>query len=635
MAAISATPETRPRNGRRRLRRTALAVFDAGAWACALGTATWLRFEFDLAQLELAGLMRMVGVAVVVLWCAGAATHLYTGRYPIGSLDEAVHVARVTVLVAVALLGTALLAATPPVPRSVALIAWPLALAISLAARLMVRRHQDHVARPNRLLAQRAIVYGAGHRGEQLVRAMLSGAAGNTLPVAVLDDDPTLRHTRIGGVPVRGTGQQLAAVAEETGANLLIIAGPGPANAHSVLACGRELGLDVKVLPPLHELLAARIRVRALRDLNIDDLLGRRAVHTDLGPVADYLAGKTVLVTGAGGSIGSELCRQIHRLGSCRVLMLDRDESALHAVQLSIHGEARLDAPEVILGDIRDTEMMRAVLQARRPDVVFHAAALKHLPVLERYPDEAWKTNVLGTMDIIEAAQLAGVQRFVNISTDKAANPTSVLGRSKRIGERLVASASPRDGGTYLSVRFGNVLGSRGSVLSTFTEQLATGQPVTVTHRDVTRFFMTISEAVQLVIQAATIGSPGEVLVLDMGEPARITDLAEMLMTISGRRSRIVYTGLGQGEKLHEELFGEGEEDRRPVHPAISHVSVPPLAPETVRQRGAELGYGSAMAVLVSECPPVAAAHRPAATNGSRIRIRVGMARTAEEGGVA
>jgi FlaA1/EpsC-like NDP-sugar epimerase len=630
MAAITATHETRSSSGHRRLRRTALAVLDAGAWACALTVATWLRFEFDFAQLDRIGLMWTIGVAVAALWSTGAATHLYSGRYPIGSLGEVLHVAQGTVVVALVVLVAAFLATTPPVPRSVPLIAWPLALAISLAARLIVRSHRDRVARPNRRLARRAIVYGAGDRGEQLVRAMLSGSAGNTLPVAVLDDDPALRHSRIGGIPVRGTGKHLATVVKNTDADLLIIAGPDPADAYSVLACGHDLGLDVKILPPLHELL--RVRGRALRDLDVADLLGRRAVDTDLGPVADYLAGKTVLVTGAGGSIGSELCRQIHRLGSCEVLMLDRDESALHAVQLSIHGTALLDAPEVILGDIRDTAMMRELMLARRPDVVFHAAALKHLAVLERYPDEAWKTNVLGTLDVIEAAELAGVSRFVNISTDKAANPTSVLGRSKRIGERLVADASPRGGGTYLSVRFGNVLGSRGSVLSTFTEQLASGKPVTVTHPDVTRFFMTISEAVQLVIQAATIGSPGEVLVLDMGEPARIADLAELLMTISGRRSPIVYTGLGRGEKLHEVLFGAGEHDHRPIHPAISHVSVPPLAPETVRLRGAELGFGAAMAALVADCPQ-GAPSRVVAANGNR--IRVGMAPAMEEGGIA
>jgi len=632
MAAFSGNHDPPSRHGSRWLRRTALAVVDAGAWACALTAATWLRFEFDVAELDLVGLMWMVGMAVTVLWGTGAATYLYFGRYPTGSLDDVLHVARVTAIVALAIFGIELLAATPPVPRSVPLIAGPLALAISLAARLTVRSHRDRVARPDRLLARRAIVYGAGYRGEQLVRAMLSGSAGNTLPVAVLDDDPALRHSRIAGVPVRGAGRHLAAVVKDTAAELLIIAGPCATKTGAVLTCARDVGLDVRILPPLHELLRANVRVGDLRDLDVADLLGRRQVDTDLGAVADSLIGKTVLVTGAGGSIGSELCRQIHRFGPSEVLMLDRDESALHAVQLSIHGRARLDAPEVILGDIRDAETMRAVLLARRPDVVFHAAALKHLPVLERYPDEAWKTNVLGTLDILEACRLAGVHRFVNISTDKAANPTSVLGRSKRIGERLVANASLRSEGTYLSVRFGNVLGSRGSVLTTFTEQLIAGRPMTVTHPDVTRFFMTIPEAVQLVIQAATIGSSGEALVLDMGEPARIADLAELLMTISGRRSPIVYTGLGKGEKLHEELFGDGEEDRRPIHPAISHVSVPPLAPETVRTRGAELGFATAMTVLVTDRAS-GAVGLPETRN--KTRVRIGVAPAGEKGGVA
>jgi FlaA1/EpsC-like NDP-sugar epimerase len=632
MSAISATSEPRPRHGSRRPWRTALAVFDAGAWACALTAATWLRFEFDVAQLDLVGLLWMAGTAVIVLWGTGTATYLYFGRYPIGSLGEALHVARVTAIVSLATFGAELLVATPPVPRSVPLIAGPLAFAISLAARLTVRSRRDRVARPDRLLARRTIVYGAGLRGEQLVHAMLSGSAGNTLPVAILDDDPALRHSRIAGVPIRGAGCHLAAVVENTAAELLVIAGPGPAETGAILACAREVGLDVRILPPLHELLRSRVQVSDLRDLDVADLLGRRQVDIDLGPVSGHLIGKTVLVTGAGGSIGSELCRQIHRFGPTEVLMLDRDESALHAVQLSIHGRARLDAPEVILGDIRDTETMRAVLLARHPDVVFHAAALKHLSVLERYPDEAWKTNVLGTLEILEAARLAGVRRFVNISTDKAANPTSVLGRSKRIGERLVADASLRSEGTYLSVRFGNVLGSRGSVLTTFTEQLSAGQPLTVTHPDVTRFFMTIPEAVQLVIQAATIGSSGEALVLDMGEPARIADLAEMLMTISGRRAQIVYTGLGKGEKLHEELFGYGEEDRRPIHPAISHVSVPPLAPETVHARGAELGFATAMTVLATDRAS-GAAGLPQVKNWDQVRI--GVARVGEKGGVA
>jgi FlaA1/EpsC-like NDP-sugar epimerase len=260
--------------------------------------------------------------------------------------------------------------------------------------------------------------------------------------------------------------------------------------------------------------------------------------------------------------------------------MLDRDESALHAVQLSITGRALLDSRDVVLADIRDTQFLAELFAARRPDVVFHAAALKHLPLLEQYPGEAVKSNVWGTQSVLDAAHAAGVKRFVNISSDKAADPTSVLGYSKRVAERLTAYAAVQSGGgAYLSVRFGNVLGSRGSVLTTFNEQIAAGGPITVTDPDVTRYFMTIQEAVQLVIQAAAIGDGGEALVLDMGTPVRIDEVARRLAARAERPIKIVYTGLRRGEKLHECLFSAGEPDFRPRHPLISHVPVDPLHP--------------------------------------------------------
>jgi FlaA1/EpsC-like NDP-sugar epimerase len=307
-----------------------------------------------------------------------------------------------------------------------------------------------------------------------------------------------------------------------------------------------------------------------------------------------------VLVTGAGGSIGSELCRQIHRFDPAELMMLDRDESALHATQLSIHGRALLDSPDIILADIRDAESIAAIFTERRPQVVFHAAALKHLPLLERYPEEAWKTNVLGTLNVLRAAEVVHVERFVNISTDKAANPISVLGRSKRVGEQVVAHAAKRSRGVLLSVRFGNVLGSRGSVLTTFAEQIATGSPLTVTHPDVTRFFLTIPEAVQLAVYAAAIGEPGEALVLDMGSPVRIADVARQLMGLAGRSSQIVYTGLRVGEKLHEELLGDDEVPRRPIHPAVSHVDVPVLDPARAAECARLLGARTALAALTA-----------------------------------
>jgi FlaA1/EpsC-like NDP-sugar epimerase len=289
------------------------------------------------------------------------------------------------------------------------------------------------------------------------------------------------------------------------------------------------------------------------------------------------LAGKRVLVTGAGGSIGSELCRQIHRLGPARLGMLDRDESALHALQLSIDGRGLLSTRDLILADIREASCLERIFTDFRPDVVFHAAALKHLPMLEMYPDEGLKTNVQGTANVLAAAGAAGASVVVNISTDKAADPTSVLGRTKRCAEHLTAQAALDYPGRYVSVRFGNVLGSRGSVLTAFAEQIRQGGPVTVTDPGVTRYFMTVAEAVQLVLQAGALGGDGEVMVLDMGTPVSIRDVAEGLIAMSGRPIAIEYTGLRPGEKLHEVLSGAWEELQPTAHPLISHTQVPPL----------------------------------------------------------
>lgn len=316
-----------------------------------------------------------------------------------------------------------------------------------------------------------------------------------------------------------------------------------------------------------------------LASLDLHGLIGARPTTTDLAGVDELVRGRRVLVTGAGGSIGSELCRQLARFDPAEVIMLDRDETALQHVQVSVAGHGLLDTRDVVLADIRDAEAISRVFADRRPDVVFHAAALKHLPMLEQYPDEAWKTNVLGTQNVLLAAVAADVPTLVNISTDKAANPTSVLGQTKRIAERLTAWTAAENGLDYVSVRFGNVLGSRGSMIPLFADLIRAGRPVTVTHPDATRYFMTIPEACHLVIQAAAIAEPGEVLVLDMGEPVRILEVAKRMLEELGGSSEIVFSGLRPGEKLHEDLIGNGETERRPVHPKISHASVPPLPP--------------------------------------------------------
>jgi FlaA1/EpsC-like NDP-sugar epimerase len=291
-----------------------------------------------------------------------------------------------------------------------------------------------------------------------------------------------------------------------------------------------------------------------------------------------------VLVTGAGGSIGAELCRQLHRFGPAEQVLVDHDESALHAVELSLYGRALLDSTETVLADIRDRQVVESIFVEHQPQVVFHAAALKHLTLLERYPYEALRSNVYGTLNVLAAAAAHGTETFVNISTDKAANPTSALGHSKRLAERLTAwyASTTDEPARFLSVRFGNVLGSRGSVLHTFAAQIESGGPVTVTDPAVTRFFMTIPEACQLVIQAGALGRGGEALVLDMGEPVKIVDVANRMIAMSGKQVEIVFTGLRPGEKMHEELFADAEQGTRPSHPLISHVDVPPLAPDDV-----------------------------------------------------
>jgi FlaA1/EpsC-like NDP-sugar epimerase len=344
------------------------------------------------------------------------------------------------------------------------------------------------------------------------------------------------------------------------------------------------------VLPPVAELLGGRIRLGDIRPLTEADLLGRHRVETHVASVAGYLTGRRVLVTGAGGSIGSELCRQIRRYDPRTLIMLDRDESALHALQLSIDGQAPMDSSDLVIANLRERERVFEIFERHEPEVVFHAAALKHVPLLELHPAEAVKTNVFGTHYVLEAAMASGVDRFVAISTDKAADPINVLGYTKRIGERLTADAAVRTDKPYLSVRFGNVLGSRGSVLDTFRAQIDAGHPVTVTHPEVTRFFMSVEEAVELTIQAGAIGLAGETLVLDMGDPVRIAELAQRLIENAASPIDIVYTGLRPGEKLHESRLSADEDDVRRHHPLISHVAVEPLAPDALNGLDSVIG---------------------------------------------
>lgn len=557
-------------------------IVDCLVWAVAVAMAVVMRYDFDIAAVNWVGFAVFLPLVFLVQVGAGLAFGLYVGRWRYGSFEEVAGLAKAVAVAVVALFVIDGVATTPRmVPLSTTLIAGFVALVFMGAIRYARRLESERRKRPSEEVAQRIVVFGAGEGGAQVISAMLRDRDSPYFPVALLDDDPTKRNLRIRGVPVEGTRDRLVEVAAAHGVKTVLIAIPSASSA-IIVALTRlvaEAGLRTKVLPATSELFGDAVVVSDIRDVTPSDLLGRHEIKTDLASIAGYLTGKKVLVTGAGGSIGSELCRQLHHFAPAELIMVDRDESALHAVQLSIEGRALLDTPDTVLLCIRDRDAVFRLLSDRRPDVVFHAAALKHLPLLQQYPGEAFLTNVLGTLNLIEASCEAGVARFVNVSTDKAADPISVLGYSKRLSERLTAWLAERADGVYLSVRFGNVLGSRGSVLTSFQAQVAAGGPITVTDPDALRYFMTVEEAVELIIQAGAIGRNGEALVFDMGEPVGIDEVARFLAGRSDRPIEIVYTGLRPGEKLAEVLLGEGEEDERPFHPLISHVSVPPLDP--------------------------------------------------------
>ena len=560
-------------------------VIDMAIWSITAIAASYARFEYqghhDPFSATRNSVIGVIPIVLVVHAITGWVVGIYRRRWRYGSFDE------VGGLVVATLITTSILfilrffdQSINPFPRSVIFISGFAGLCFVAASRYTWRLIREQLRRPTAQTAEKILVYGAGEGGIQMVNTLLRNPQSPYLPVGFLDDNPDTHRLSISGVPVLGGRDQLSQARARTGAATLLIAIPSADSAliSDISARARELSMDVKVLPAVQNLNERPLDTSDIRDLTDEDLLGRRKVVIDLQQISDYLVNRRVLVTGAGGSIGSELCRQLARFNPAELIMLDRDESALHEVQLSIHGRALLDTPQTVLADLRDEATINHIFDTRKPEVVFHAAALKHLPLLERYPLEAYQTNVLGTLTLLNAAQRTGVGVFVNISTDKAANPISVLGYSKRIAERVTAAAGKTaKSGKYMSVRFGNVLGSRGSVLISFRDQSAKGGPLTVTHRGVTRYFMTISEAVQLVIQAGAIGSSGEALVLDMGTPVSIYDVAKQLVANSGKSVEIEIVGLRAGEKVHEELFGDGEEDTRPRHPLISHVPVRPV----------------------------------------------------------
>lgn len=529
-----------------------------------------------------------VAVALVVHLAANNLAGLYGRIWRHAGIEEA----RNVVLACAGALGALLLAY--PVGHALRLTAVPVGvLPLGCALTTLgvgLLRFQSRLLgwqRGARRMGTRVAVVGSRDAGAAVVREMLRSPAAGLSPVAVFDDDPRSHGLSLMGIPVVGAVDDLPLVAERLGIQLLLLAVPAPPRGlvERCLRAAEAAGVALKVVPGVREVVGrsnSSVSVRSAREPRIEDLLGRKQVATDLAAVRQSLHGRRVLVTGAGGSIGSEICRQVAAFGPAQLLLVDRDETHLHDVAGMLPGEA-----EQVLLDVADRRAVEELFERTRPDVVFHAAANKHVPILERHAVEAATTNVFGSLNVMEAAGAAGTERFVFVSTDKAVRPVSVMGATKHVGEQILLDRAPA-GAAFCAVRFGNVLGSRGSVIPTFRRQIAAGGPVTVTDPRVTRFFMSVEEAVQLVLQASVLADGGDVFMLEMGEPVRILDLAQRMIRLSGFTPgtdiAIRISGLRPGEKLHEELRTPDDEVLPTAHPSIQRLLPGRVTPAALQQ---------------------------------------------------
>ncbi|MDH7596412.1 MAG: nucleoside-diphosphate sugar epimerase/dehydratase [Methanothrix sp.] len=482
-------------------------------------------------------------------------------------------------------------------PRSVIVIDFAFTLIGMMGVRLGKRSvrflRSLRTSPPN---SRRAIIVGAGTAGEMVVRALLQDGGVIYWPVGFLDDDQNKQGLSIHGVPVLGPISSLPAIVKLHSVETVLIAMPSAPSRviKKTVDVARRSGItDIKTVPFLSELYAGQLRVSDIREVRPEDVLPREPVSVDLKAVEHFLKGKKVLVTGAAGSIGSELCRQVLRFQPTELLALDFDETGLFNLENNLRNLFPDRTIKIIVGDIRDRDKMHSVFQREHPEVVFHAAAYKHVPMMEAYPEEAVKTNVFGTKVLIEETHKAGAEAFVLISTDKAVNPVSIMGMTKRVAEVVTLTSGNGKTTRCIAVRFGNVLGSRGSVIPTFIEQIRRGGPVTVTHPDMERYFMTIPEAVLLVLQAGAMGRTGEVFVLDMGKPVKILDIARELIRFHGlepdRDIPIVFTGIRPGERLREDLLTAEEGVSATTHRQIYIAKMGNSLPKDVLQNRLEI----------------------------------------------
>jgi FlaA1/EpsC-like NDP-sugar epimerase len=586
-----------------------------------------IRFDGSIPQEHVGGLLALLAVGVPVKAWALYAFRLSRQSWRHASFRDLARVASaVTVVGAVEVAAGLAIRSQVPLALS-ALLLTVLLGAVGLvsvrAARRIVHALVRRRLHPRPAFdGRRVLVVGAGEAGHLVVREMLRHPDAGLVPIAIVDDDRAKRNLTIEGVPVAGPLDHIPRLLRSSGIHEVVMA-IGSADGALVrrvrtLVTEVAPAMPVQVVPGVYELLSGHVSVSRLREVQIEDLLRRPPVPIDLAPVRGYLAGRTVLVTGGGGSIGSELVRQLVQVGVSRVVALGHGEDGIYRLLEDLARRGVTTEVVPVIADVRDRDRLRSVFDRYRPEVVFHAAAHKHVPLMEANPEQAVLNNVEGIRNVVEVAREFGVKRLVNISTDKAVNPSSVMGGSKRLAECVVKDASSGDSAcrTFVSVRFGNVLGSRGSVIPRFRRQIAAGGPVTVTDPHMKRYFMTIPEAVQLVLQAGALASPGGVYFLDMGQPVRIAQLAEDMIRLSGLRPHddieIEYTGARPGEKLFEELTTNGESAAPTSHPKVFVTDAPDLSGAALHGAldailgAARLGDGERVVALLREAVPFA-----------------------------
>ncbi|MFP7171980.1 polysaccharide biosynthesis protein [Priestia filamentosa] len=453
-------------------------------------------------------------------------------------------------------------------------ITWLLHICLIGGSRLSWRVTRHRLIKAN-TSQESALIVGAGAAGTMLVRQLLKNPESELQPIAFVDDDLAKQKLDIYGVPVAGTTEDIPSIVEKNEIKHIILAIPslGKREVQKIYQECSKTNAKTKVMPMIEDIITGKVSVNQFRDVQVEDLLGRDPVELDINSISKKIKGRTILVTGAGGSIGSEICRQVCKFGPKKLLLLGHGENSIYAIDMELRNKYGQEFEIIpVIADIQDRERIMQVMQDHRPDVVYHAAAHKHVPLMEYNPKEAVKNNVIGTKNVAESADAAGVKTFVLVSSDKAVNPTNVMGSTKRIAEMIIQNLDNHSETKFVAVRFGNVLGSRGSVIPLFKKQIRAGGPVTVTHPDMTRYFMTIPEASRLVMQAGALAYGGEIFVLDMGEPVKIVDLAKNLIKLSGYTEEeitIKYAGIRPGEKMYEELLGKDEVHEEAIFPKI------------------------------------------------------------------